>query len=138
MSGPLDSNRALDDVGIIQAGGIADLLAGADIQQVIASPALRCVQTVEPLADKLNLGVEISHDLWEGQPSLAAIGLAERLAGGGVTAVLCSHGDIIPGMLDGFAARGIHLDGSGCAKGSVWSMEVVDGAIVAGAYRPGV
>ena len=48
-AGP-DLLRPLDDVGERQAMGLVDTLAETPIRRLGSSPALRCVQTLEPLA----------------------------------------------------------------------------------------
>ena len=52
----------------------------------------------------------------------------------GRNAVLCSHGDVLPMMLDTLAARGVSLRGVGCAKGSIWRLETAGGEITGAAY----
>jgi hypothetical protein len=42
-------------------------------------------------------------------------------------AVLCSHGDVIPELLDGLVRRGTHLVGAPeWRKGSVWTLDPPD------------
>ena len=50
-AGP-DLLRPLDDVGERQAMGLVDTLADTPIRRLVSSPALRCVQTLEPLASR--------------------------------------------------------------------------------------
>ena len=52
------------------------------------------------------------------------------------TAVLCSHGDIIPALLDRLDRRGIDLIGDDAKKGSIWILEAEDGEIKTGTYQP--
>ncbi len=84
-----DRFRPLDDKGRRQADEIAAALAGEDIRRVVASPYVRCVETVEPLAAKLGLEVELDDRLAEGAGKTAQALLAED----GVVA--CTHGDVI-------------------------------------------
>jgi hypothetical protein len=88
---------------------------------------LRCVQTVQPLADKLDLHVELCPELGEGtapdevSPFLGTILSAD--------AVVCSHGDMVPVIL-GVLACDHSLDvpeDYPCAKGSTWEI-AVDGS----------
>lgn len=89
-------DRPLDERGRRQALGLVALLAPYLPARVISSPAVRCVQTVAPLAEHLGLGSGTDDALYEGS-TRAAVGLV-REAGDGV--VLCSHGDVIPYVLD--------------------------------------
>ena len=84
------------------------MLAGVEIQRIVSSPYLRCVQTVEPLARALELAVEQTPELAEEHqhdqgPSLLAALLSED-------AVACVHGGIDEAL--GFDRR--------FRKGAVW------------------
>lgn len=134
--GSQDRERPLDDSGLAQAARVRDHLDGAGIKQIVSSPARRCLETVQPLASELGLTVEVDNALWEGHGVARAMGLLTRVASTGHPVVLCSHGDVLPMMLDTLAARGIPLRGVGCAKGSIWRLDVTDGEVVGGAYTP--
>jgi hypothetical protein len=42
--------------------------------------------------------------------------------------VLCSHGDVIPGVVDALIRRGMRVDGDATvSKGCVWTIEREDG-----------
>lgn len=130
-----DRDRRLDAVGLDQAKRLEAHLAGQDVQQIVSSPARRCRETVLPLADALGLDVIETEALWEGRPIANAMGLIRRLAVGRINAVVCSHGDMIPAILEELERGGVALEGHGCAKGSVWTMAVASGQIVSGRYR---
>ena len=132
--GTQDRDRPLDDAGLAQAVRIRDHLVDAGIKQILSSPARRCLETVQPLATELGLTVEVEDALWEGHGPGSAMALLARVIDTGHPAVLCSHGDVIPMMLDILAARGVALAGVGCAKGSIWRLDVTDGEIVGGSY----
>jgi 8-oxo-dGTP diphosphatase len=113
-----DRARPLSKRGERQAQGIAKLLDSAPITRVFSSPALRCVQTVAPLAENRGLEVEINDQLFEGSWVADAISFAESLD---ETVVFSSHGDVIPQMLRGLVNRGLNLlDDFHWAKGSTW------------------
>lgn len=57
--------RGLSAVGRQQSERVADLLEGQDIAAIISSPYTRAIQTVQPLADRLRMTIEIDHDLRE-------------------------------------------------------------------------
>lgn len=119
-----ERERPVDAVGRGQASALVPVLTGLRPVRFLSSPALRCVQTVEPAAAALGLAVEIREELYEGDVAsarelVAALGFAHDV-------VLCSHGDVIPALLDDMAARGM-TGWHGvlrCDKASVW---VVDG-----------
>ncbi len=131
---PADIERPIDDEGEAQAERLCDMLAPLLIDQILSSPARRCIQSVQPLATKLGLHIERSDALYEDQPVPPALSLLRRLAAAESSAVLCTHGDLIPLLLDALALDGVPLAGNGCAKASIWMLAVTDGRISDGRY----
>jgi len=71
---------ALADAGVLQAEKLADRLAGIPVAEIIASPLLRCKQTVAPVATAKGLKVatdtrlsEVDYGEWTGR-KLSALG----------------------------------------------------------------
>ena len=131
-----DSERPLDEVGQGQAAAIATALASEQIRRVLSSPSLRCVQTVEPLAARLGLIVEVSAELAEGADGVLTEALVDRLCGEAGHSALCSHGDVIPEVIWRLAHRGLNLNATRCKKASIWQLHVTDGAVSHGVYHP--
>lgn len=118
-----DLDRPLDAVGRDQADSIAERFGDAGITEIYTSRATRCRQTVEPLGAALDLPVEEHPALVEGQSCAAAMHLVRVLAQAGTTAALCSHGDIIPDLIQTLAREGMVIKGvRGWAKGSTWEL----------------
>ncbi len=131
-----DSQRPLDAKGHAQAAAIARALENSGPGRVLSSPAVRCVQTVEPIAAATGLEIELADELSEGAHGMRTEALLGELAGGNGVAVLCSHGDVIPEVLWRLAYRGVDVDGLGrCKKASIWELHVRDGVVTHGAYR---
>ena len=131
-----DFERPLDDHGRSQAEAIAVALAERPVRRILSSPYVRCVDTVAPLGRVLGLPVEASDELAEGSYVAEALELLGSLAAAEGDSVLCSHGDVIPGVLWVLAQYGLEIPDRGrCKKGSIWELEVVDGRIVAATYR---
>lgn len=131
-----DHLRPLTEKGWRQADEIAVELADVGLQRLLSSHYLRCTQSFGPLAAKLALPVEDHPALAEGATLASGIELIESLIASGTTAALCSHGDIIPELLNGLARRGAEVDPNGaCPKGSIWSLEVEGGAVVRAHYH---
>ena len=59
-AGSDDAARPLTPLGLVQADAVADVLAAYGIGQVVTSPSRRCRQTVEPYADRAELGLELA------------------------------------------------------------------------------
>ncbi len=117
-----DDERPLSKRGRRQADGLVDVLCDRGIVRVLSSPSVRCVQTVEPLADKLGLAVEPHRVLGEGAAKDDVARVLGSLAA--TTAAVCSHGELIPIILEVLASdHGLDLpDDCPCAKGSVWAL----------------
>ncbi len=116
-----DHLRGLSEDGLRQAARIADRLGDSGVSRIISSPYPRCVQTVAPLAERLGLSVEFHRALAEGAFGPDAAELLWELAD--VEAVLCSHGDVIPDVIDLLVDTGTFIDGRcGSAKGSIWTI----------------
>lgn len=133
---PNDDERPLDQVGHLQADKLAAWLQHEPVERILTSPYLRCRQSVEPLAAALGLEVEVSDALAEGTPVERSWKLLAEVADR--TVVLCSHGDVIPDLVRRAQGRGMHVPGkSGCAKGSVWTLQHWDGTgFATGIYTP--
>jgi 8-oxo-dGTP diphosphatase len=94
-----DDLRPLSGKGRRQADAIADLLASAGINRLVSSPSVRCVQSLEPLAQRLGQPIETDDRLAEGRDGEEALVLADELRQKVDAAAVCSHGDVIPDLL---------------------------------------
>jgi len=131
-----DFDRPLDEFGQMQAEAIGAALASRSVTRILSSPAVRCVDTVVPLGRMLGLRVEAADELAEGSFVGDAFDLLRSLASAEGDSVLCSHGDVIPGLLWVLAQYGLDIPDLGrCKKGSIWELDVSDGRIVGAAYR---
>ena len=108
-----DHLRELTTKGHQQAKKLAEHLAELPVTEIRSSPAVRCVQTVQPLAEKLSLDLIEDPDLMEGQP----IDLPDEEG----VFVWCAHGDNIPALL-----AEIGVECHACKKGSCWLLRYND------------
>jgi 8-oxo-dGTP diphosphatase len=121
-----DRERPLSRAGLEQAHGLTVMLGHLPISRIYSSPFLRCTQSVEPLAKKLGLDLKLTEALaeWEkaGPPDFsAAIALVEKAPN---NALLCSHGDVIPAILDALVRQGLVIKGDyDMRKGVTWVVE---------------
>ena len=110
-----DAARPLTDRGARQATAIVGPLAAFGVRKIITSDAVRCVTTVTPLAAALGRKIHrttlISQDAWErgeGDPrSIVGARVRSRKP-----AVLCSHGPVLPDILNEIALATGTLRGS--------------------------
>ena len=130
-----DLERPLDQRGQAQATAIAAHFAGAPVRAVWSSIATRCVQTVSPLAEMHQLDVQPMRVLTEGARPGDVLELLRAEAPVDGDLVLCSHGDLIPEVLNRLLRDGMTVVGArGCEKGSIWSLETKGRDIVRGTY----
>jgi phosphohistidine phosphatase SixA len=92
-----DHLRPLDEKGRRQAEGLVELLAPHRVDRILSSGYVRCVQTVDPLAEARGLAVDEADELAEGKVRADVIGLLERLDA--ACPVLCTHGDVVLELL---------------------------------------
>ena len=134
-----DHLRPLSKVGRRQADGLPEVVTGdlgqqrkARITDVLSSPFVRCAQTVEPLAKRIGLTVELADALTEGARLEDALPIVEKYAD--TNAVLCMHGDVLPELLEHFARRGLRLPHDRVEKGSTWALDFDEGKVTAIRY----
>jgi exopolyphosphatase/guanosine-5'-triphosphate,3'-diphosphate pyrophosphatase len=110
--------RPLCASGHAQARALAERLATVGATRLVSSPALRCRQTLAPLALATGLPVEIDERLGEGADETKVF---EHIATLG-DAIVCTHGETIGAVLEKLRALGGAIDPENrCEKGSVWS-----------------
>ena len=125
-----DRKRPLSKPGWVQAELLAVSLTDVGaVGPLLASPFVRCRQTLEPLAKRLGLAVTKDASLSESQPFEPMLDLLQSTPDG---SVLCSHGDMIPDMIAGLQRRGCVITNEPqWKKGSVWLLErAQDGTFV--------
>lgn len=127
-----DLERPLDDSGSVQAKDLIGVLAAYGVQAVVTSPALRCVQTVEPFAHSINTFLEIDDRmLEEAKPSLIRRSVAALLEHKKPT-VVCTHRPNLPMILDELGLQPIDLQPGEALvihhrKGKVCAVEHIPG-----------
>jgi phosphohistidine phosphatase SixA len=118
-----DQARPLSAQGRMEALGLVEQLGNRPLGRLLSSPAERCLQTIEPLADRLGHPVETSEAL---DVDGTGPGVLELLTSPGFKgAVLCTHGEVIGKVFDELQAAGIELsDAPRWPKGSTWMLEL--------------
>lgn len=132
-----DIQRALDKRGRAQAESLVGQLLAFGATTVHAADRLRCHQTVEPLAQELEVSIDnevtLTEEAYAADRKAARRRTLEIAAGpGGQTPVICSQGKVIPDLIAWWCQRdGVRPDKSRNRKGSTWVLSLVDGRLVA-------
>lgn len=102
----LDIERPLSKKGRKQAGLVAERLAKFEPPALVSSAYVRCIQTLEPLGTRIDRPVEVDKRLTEFEPVEPVLDLLREVDD---RTVMCSHGDIIPGVITTLARTGTKL-----------------------------
>jgi 8-oxo-dGTP diphosphatase len=134
-----DALRPLSEAGLQQARGLVERLGPYRPRRLLSSPHVRCVQTLEPLANALLVTIEQRPGLAEGRTPQAVELFHSLLAeptGHGF--VLCSHGDVVDTLLSLLKDEyGLDLGPAPRAqKGSTWHISVKAAHPVRATYFP--
>lgn len=116
-----DHLRPLSPSGHARAHLLADLLRLSAAGEIVSSPYVRCVQTVEPMATRHRRPVVLSDALAEGASIEALLHLLRRLPDGSVA---CTHGDMLRELtqvIDTPDERGEQISFD---KGGVWALSL--------------
>ena len=129
-----DVDRPLSKTGWKQSEAIAGRVFEHGATTLYSSPSVRCIQTLEPLAERLGVDVQIESRLLEGQPFEPVLELIAEVDDG---AVLCTHGDIIPAVIQALQRRGMEIQTPpDWRKASVWVLRRKGSRITEGKVWP--
>ena len=110
-----DAARPLSPRGRRQAASIVGPLLAFGVRRIVSSPAVRCVKTVKPLSDAIGRKIDttglIGQDAWEEGKSDARTVVGDRVRAR-KPSVLCSHGPVLPDILNELALATGTLRGS--------------------------
>jgi broad specificity phosphatase PhoE len=131
-----DFLRPLSRRGQIQAERLLEVFQHHHVDRILSSPYVRCLESVVPLAGERLVAIEPVEALSEGGSLDNALALVRKHAHH--DAVMCSHGDIIPMLLEHYATRGVDLGPNpACPKGCTWILDLDNtGEVVAARYVP--
>ncbi len=129
-----DEERPLSKIGWKQSEAIGKRLAARNATSLYASPYVRCIQTLEPLAKRLGVDVQPEHRLYEGEPFEPVLDLLGEV---GTGAVLCSHGDIVPDVIGALHRRGMEVQSPpDWRKATIWVLKRKGDRITRGKVWP--
>jgi broad specificity phosphatase PhoE len=130
-----DDQRPLSATGRREAAGLVVRLAPLPVSTVLSSPALRCLQTVEPLAEQRGLPVgrdgrlHVDAEVEQAAALLFSPDLRD--------AVLCTHGELIGELLGLLRQGGAPIaEDAEWPKGSTWMLRHDGGRVAEATYLP--
>ena len=129
-----DLDRPLSKAGWKQAEALGKRLAKKGVGELVSSPYVRCMQTLEPLATSIGSTVRPDDRLLEDS---SFEGVLELIAELDDKAVLCSHGDVIPATIQALVRRGMQVKTQpDWRKASVWVLTRKDDRVISAIAWP--
>jgi 8-oxo-dGTP diphosphatase len=131
-----DQLRPLSGRGHLQSRNLVEVLEDAEFDRLLSSPYVRCMETVVPLSAARSVAIEPADALAEGASLEDALTLVRKHTAHG--AALCTHGDVIPMLLQHYAEHGVDIGAAPqWPKGSTWVLETdLAGEVVSARYLP--
>ncbi|OBF92290.1 NUDIX hydrolase [Mycobacterium sp. 852002-51152_SCH6134967] len=130
-----DRKRPLDKNGRAQAESLVGMLLAFGADRLFAADRVRCVSTLEPLAQELGTSIRSDGLLTEeayAENRKAARQRFLEIADTAGTPVICTQGKVIPDLIEWWCERdGVRPDKSRNRKGSTWVMSLHNGRLIA-------
>ena len=129
-----DVDRPLSKKGWRQSKEVAKRLEKHKPSALWSSSYVRCMQTLEPLGEMIGQPVRPEPRLFEDEPFEPVLELLDEVEN---RAVLCSHGDIIPAVIQALHRRGMEVHTPvDWRKSSIWVLKRKKGRITHGKVWP--
>lgn len=130
-----DRLRPLDRDGREQAQALVSVLESFGAQRIHAADRVRCVETVAPLAERLDTQIVVepllTEEAYRADPKATRARIAELAADTAHVHAVCSQGGVIPPVMQWWTKRdNVRLAPNRNRKGSVWVISTFDGALV--------
>lgn len=130
----IDSERTLSDIGLEQAQFLIKHLEPFAIDEIYSSDYERCVQTVTPLAQALNISLiqvpSLNEESFEADPS-RSVSFVNALKQDEKNILICSHNPVIPTIVRGVLNSKLkNKDLIKLEPGDAWIVHRVRGEIV--------
>ena len=129
-----DRNRPLDKHGRAQAELLVGQLLAFGPTSVYAADRLRCIQTIEPVADELGVEIGLEPTLTEEAYWRNRDKARQRvidIAAEDGSPVICTQGKVIPDLIQWWCDRDrVKPDKSRNGKGSTWGLSMREGRLL--------
>lgn len=135
-----DGDRPLAQLGQIQAMRMLSKYLPFGVTEIHTSDAVRCYETVAPMARSLSLNMiywsELSEYAFE-KDKKAAFNVINEIIESEVRALVCGHNPVLPGIVKKFIGKKSFKElEHGLLPGEAWILHHRDGAIVAIDWLP--
>lgn len=135
-----DSDRPLDSLGQRQAKRLLPNYLPYQVDEIHSSDAMRCIETVEPLARALKINIVISEELGEYRHFSnkdAAFQYTQDVIENGNSVLICSHNPILPMVVKKLIGKKTfkELDAR-LNPGEAWILHHREGEIIAIDWSP--
>ena len=124
-----DLDRPLSELGLRQAQELVGSLSEMPLRRLLTSPALRCAQTLEPLAHHLDLAIESTSLLARDSEAPLVAQLAEDPRS--EDALLCTHGETLAAVFRHWQRQG-HIVSDTARQGDPQEHDAEIGGMVSG------
>lgn len=129
-----DDDRPLDAVGQLQAKRLLAIYQVFNPKHIHTSDAVRCYDTVDPIATGLDLKLEVTSKLSESgykKDKEKAIDYAKELLKSNIEVMICSHNPILPKLLNKITRKSeIESDAEKLLPAEAWVIHRIGKEIV--------
>ncbi len=130
-----DGDRPLAQLGQLQAKRMLSLYLPFGISEIHTSDAVRCYETVVPMARSLNLNViywsELSEYAFE-KDKKASLKVVQEIIESEARTIVCGHNPVLPGMVAKLIGKkSFKAFDRGLLPGEAWILHHRDGEVIA-------
>jgi 8-oxo-dGTP diphosphatase len=130
-----DGDRPLAQLGQLQAKRMLSLYLPFGITEIHTSDAVRCYETVVPMARSLNLNViywsELSEYAFE-KDKKASLKVVQEIIESEARSIVCGHNPVLPGMVSKLIGKkSFKAFDRGLLPGEAWILHHRDGEVIA-------
>ncbi|NCV76518.1 MAG: NUDIX hydrolase [Actinobacteria bacterium] len=135
-----DCDRPLNTYGERQAKRVLLNFQSFEIEEIHSSSAVRCYESVSPMARALNIGFFFTDSLSEDvymKDKERPFKYIQRLLMNDYSTLVCSHNPIIPRAISSFVDKfGVEISDTKLEPGDAWIVHHIDREVIAVDYLP--
>lgn len=136
-----DTDRPLSSVGERQSKRLLSVFQPFGVEEIHSSSAVRCYETITPIARSLNIDFFFTDSLSEDvhhKDKNRPVKYIERLLVNNYPILICSHNPVLPNVVSGFVEKfGVEINQTRLEPGDSWIVHHIDREVVAIDFVPG-